>query len=85
MAAAIGADHRDRINARFGRRFPLFSEVAFSQERALPDVWEVVPNCKADLVAARRYAEEVMDHIVKGMPDFARWMDGFVAGSDRPM
>ena len=59
----------------------LFSEVAYGLERPLPDVWEVIPNWRSNLPAARAYAEKVMDYIVEGMPDFARRMDRFQSGN----
>ncbi len=82
LAVAMGFDHRDQIRARFGRRVPLFSEVAYGLERPLPDVWEVVPNWQTNLAAARGYAEELMDYIVDGMPEFVHRMDRFLVEGD---
>lgn len=79
LAVAMGYDHRDQIGAEFARPVPLFSEVAYGVSRPLPDVWEVVPDWRANLEAAQSYAEGVIDYIVDAMPDFARRMDRFLA------
>lgn len=84
LTIAMGFDHRDRIDLRFGRRVPLFSEVAFGVERPLPDVWEVVPDWRTNEVAARRYGEEVIDTIVDAMPKLVRRLDRFLAGRTPP-
>lgn len=79
LAIAMGFDHRDQIDLRFGRRVPLFSEVAYGVERPLPDVWEAVPDWRTNEAGARRYGEEVIDTIIDAMPDLARRLDGFLA------
>ena len=84
LAIAMGFDHRDQIDLRFGRRVPLFSEVAFGVERPLPDVWEAVPDWRTNEAAARRYGEEVIDTIVDAMPDLVCRLDGFLASPIRP-
>jgi hypothetical protein len=70
----MGIEHRDRIARDFGRRLPLFSEVAYQTVEPLLDVDEVVADWRRNEAAAAAYARSVMAYIFDGMPGFIRRM-----------
>ena len=78
LVVAMDFAHRDAIETRFGRRMPLFSEVAFGNEAPLLDVYEVVPDWRDNEAAATQYGRSVMDTIFDGMPGFVRRMHDFI-------
>ncbi len=77
LAVAMGDDHRDHVVRVFGRRIPLFNEVAFGTSEPLRDVWEVIPDWRNNEAEAQAYAWSLMDTIFDGMPQFVGRMGGF--------
>ena len=78
LPVAMGFEHRDAIEQDFGRRLPLFSEIAYGTEEALRDVWEVVPDWRDNEAEAAAYGCSVIDYIHDGMPGFLRRMQNFM-------
>ena len=77
LPVAMSTDHREKITEQFGRRIPLFGEIAYGSEEPLRDVDEVVPDWRNNEAAARKYAISVMDYIFDGMPCFLDRMNMF--------
>ncbi|WP_282604920.1 low molecular weight phosphatase family protein [Pelagibius sp. Alg239-R121] len=82
LPVAMGMEHRELIERNFGRRLPLFSEVAYGTEEALRDVWEVVPDWRRNEEAAAQYGCSVIDYIHDGMPGFLERMSRFINTQD---
>ena len=82
LAVAMGTEHRDRIEEAFGRRLPLFSEIAYDKVEALLDVYEVVPDWRRNEAAATAYGCSVMDYIFDGMPGFVGRMGSYLDKAD---
>lgn len=82
LPIAMGLEHQQIIEREFGRRLPLFSEVAYGTVEALRDVWEVVPDWRDNEAASAKYGCSVIDYIHDGMPALLERMDGFL-GQDR--
>ncbi len=78
LPVAMGFEHRDAIERDFGRRLPLFSELAYGTEEPLRDVWEVVPDWQNNETEAAAYGCSVIDYIYDGMPGFLRRMPSFL-------
>ena len=68
LIIAMGQDHREFIQRRFGRTVPLFNEVSFGRETPILDLHEALPNWEHDLGRAREYVESVVDHIWDAAP-----------------
>lgn len=68
LIIAMGQDHREFIQRRFGRTVPLFNEVSFGRETPILDLHEALPNWEHDLGRAREYVESVVDHIWDATP-----------------
>jgi len=68
VAVAMGEDHVASVSQRFGRRLPLFSELAFGETAGLPDVWEAVPDYQKNPAAAAAHIHATVDRIVAGTP-----------------
>ncbi len=68
LIIAMGQDHREFIQRRFGRTVPLFNEVSFGENIPIQDLREVLPDWKQDLKQARDYVESVVDHIWGATP-----------------
>ena len=68
LIIAMGQDHREFIQQRFGRTVPLFNEVSFGENIPIQDLREVLPDWKQDLNRARDYVESVVDHIWDATP-----------------
>lgn len=66
LAVAMGRDHQEWVRGRFGRELPLFNQVCYGRDEPIPDVWEVIPDWETNQVAAFRYLEGVIDHILAG-------------------
>lgn len=78
LPVAMGLEHQEVIERDYGRRLPLFSEVAYGTVEALRDVWEVVPDWRNNEEASAKYGCSVIDYIHDGMPGFLKRMDGFI-------
>lgn len=78
LPVAMGLEHQEAIERDFGRRLPLFSEVAYGTVEALRDVWEVVPDWRNNREASAQYACSLIDYIHGGMPGFLRRMKDFM-------
>lgn len=68
LIIAMGHDHRECIQRRFGRTVPLFNEVSFGRETPILDLHEALPNWEHDPERARDYVESVVDHIWDAAP-----------------
>jgi protein-tyrosine phosphatase len=68
LIIAMGQDHQEFIQRRFGRTVPLFDEVSFGRETPVLDLHEALPNWEYDLERARDYVESVVDHIWDAAP-----------------
>ncbi|HSA60741.1 MAG TPA: hypothetical protein VLE03_00755 [Nitrospiraceae bacterium] len=68
LIIAMGEDHRDFIQRRFGRRVPLFNEVSLGREIPILDLHEALPDWERDLERARDYVESVIEHIWNAAP-----------------
>jgi protein-tyrosine phosphatase len=68
LIIAMGEDHRDFIQRRFGRRAPLFNEVSLGRETPILDLHEALPDWERDLERARDYVESVIEHIWNAAP-----------------
>ena len=79
LPVAMGFEHRSLIERDFGRRLPLFSQIAYGTEEPLRDVWEVVPDWQNNEAEAAAYGCSVIDYIHDGMPGFLGRMKGFMA------
>lgn len=78
LPVAMGFEHRNAIQRDFGRRLPLFSEIAYGTEEALRDVWEVVPDWQNNEAEAAAYGCSLIDYIHDGMPGFLERMPEFL-------
>ena len=78
LAVAMDVTHRQRVEANFGRRLPLFSEVAQGVEVPMPDVDEVVDDWRNNPAEAIEYGHAVMDRIFDGMPGFIERLPAFL-------
>lgn len=63
LIIAMGQDHQEFIQRRFGHTVPLFNEVSFGSATPILDLHEALPDWERDLNGARDYAESVVDHI----------------------
>lgn len=79
LPVAMGFEHRSAIERDYGRRLPLFSEIAYGTEEPLRDVWEVVPDWQNNETEAAAYGCSVIDYIYDGMPRFLRAMPDFMS------
>jgi len=77
IAVVMDLSHQREIAEGFGVRLPLFNEIAYGEETAMPDVWEVVPDWRNNEGAAREYGQSLMARIIGGMPQFIRRMSEF--------
>ncbi|HMS83007.1 MAG TPA: hypothetical protein PKD12_05115 [Nitrospira sp.] len=68
LIIAMGLDHREFIQTKFGLTVPLFNEVAFGEDSPILDLHEALPNWERDVVEAREYVESVIDHIWDSIP-----------------
>ncbi len=68
LIIAMGLNHRDFIQRRFGRTVPLFDEVSFGRATPILDLHEALPDWEHDLERARNYVESVIDHIWDAAP-----------------
>jgi protein-tyrosine phosphatase len=68
LVIAMGQDHREFIQQRFGCKVPLFNEVSFGRATPILDLHEALPNWEQDLERARDYVESVVDHIWDAAP-----------------
>jgi protein-tyrosine phosphatase len=68
LIIAMGHDHREWIQKRFGRRVPLFNHVALGTDTSILDLHEALPDWEHDLEGAREYVESVVDHIWGATP-----------------
>lgn len=68
LVVAMGRDHQDYIQERFGREAPLFNQVCLGQDRPILDLHEVMPEWAADPEQARAYVWSVMDEIWVAAP-----------------
>ncbi len=68
LIIAMGHDHREWIQQRFGCKVPLFNQVSFGMEVPILDLHEALPNWEHDMEAARAYVESVVDHIWGAAP-----------------
>jgi len=78
LAVAMDVGHRGQIEEGYGLRLPLFCEIAYGTETPLPDVYEAVPDWRANQAAAKEYGWSVMDVIFDGMPGFISRMRSFI-------
>ncbi len=77
LAVAMSTNHRDHVAEHFGTAVPLFNEVAFARNEALPDVHEAIENWRQNMDRAVPYVYQVIDHIYDGMPGFLERMPAF--------
>jgi protein-tyrosine phosphatase len=82
LIIAMGQDHREFIQRRFGRRVPLFNEVSFGRETPILDLHEALPDWERDLERARDYAESVVDHIWDAAPALVARLPHFLSAND---
>jgi len=68
LIIAMGHDHCDWIQQRFGHKVPLFNQVSFGMETPILDLHETLPNWENDREAACIYVESVIDHIWDAAP-----------------
>ena len=80
LAVAMDTRHRRQVEDSFGRRLPLFNEVAHGVAAPMPDVDEVIEDWRNNQQAAIEYGRSVMDGIFDGMPGFIERMPGFLNG-----
>jgi protein-tyrosine-phosphatase len=77
LVVALNHDHQAYIERTFGRRVPLYMEIATGNPDAFPDLPDIVPDYKNDRDAARVYVNRAIDAIfgyrdafVKNLPAY---------------
>lgn len=78
LIIAMGLDHREFIQRRFGRTVPLFNEVSSGRETPILDLHEALPDWERDLEHARDYVESVIDHIWDAAPSLVARLPHFL-------
>lgn len=78
LPVAMGLDHRDYVQRRFGREVVLFNQVCFGREEPVLDTWEAVPDWERDRQARQDYIAWVVDYLCSAMPEFIANMEEFM-------
>lgn len=77
LAIAMDFAHQKAIEKQFGQTLPLYSQIAYREDRPLLDVYEVVPDWRQNEEAAIAYGHTVMDFIYEAAPSVVeRLRDG---------
>jgi protein-tyrosine-phosphatase len=63
LVVAMSRDHQAYIEQTFGRRVPLYMEIAAGRSDAFPDLPDIVPDYRNDKDAARAYVNRAIDAI----------------------
>ena len=82
LIIAMGQDHREFIQRRFGRTVPLFHEVSHGSVTPILDLHEALPDWEHDLDRAREYVESVVDHIWDTAPALVARLPHFLCADD---
>lgn len=77
LVIAMSKDHRDFIQENFGIKVPLFNEIAYHKNKALPDIWEKYEDYKTNLDATNAYIHEVINFINDSMPHLYENLEEF--------
>ena len=78
LVVAMDIAHQNAIQQQFGVLPPLFNQVAYGTDTAMPDVDEMIPDWRQNEEAARAYCHSVMDTISLGMGGFIRRLPLFL-------
>ncbi len=63
LVVAMGTDHQEFIEHNFGKRVPLYLEIACGRAEGLPDNWEVIPDYEDKPDENRAYLHQTVDLI----------------------
>ena len=70
LVVAMSLDHQEFIRREFGRHAPLFKQLCYGCDEAIPDLHERYPDWEQDLESARHYVTSVIDMIWVDLPSF---------------